>query len=242
MGSANQINQNIVTRLKKLESMLGLKPAEMAKLGGCSRATYYRYRNGKSTPTLEFLNKILKYENTVSAEWLLEGEGDLLKEMDGEEKHLTQNFPVDGEKKNFYSFPLHKMHSDDKNGNAVNVHVDGGSTSIPLSKIFLNLLLQNDDSVGYDGAFTMIVEDSCMMPEVKEGGIILVDDKQVTPYSDGIFIVRYDDFVRMKIVQPMPGRKLMLTTLDKKYEPIIVEKDQDGFEILGRIVWTANPM
>lgn len=134
------------------------------------------------------------------------------------------------------------MHSDGKNGKAVNIKVDGESTSIPLSKIFLNLLLQNDDSVGYDGAFTMIVEDSCMMPEVKEGGIILVDNKQVTPHSDGIFIVRYDDFVRMKIVQPMPGRKLMLSTLDKKYEPIIVEKDQDGFEILGRIVWTANPM
>lgn len=199
----------------------------MASLGGCSRATYYRYRNGQSIPTLEFLNRILKYEKSISAEWLLEGKGSALKK-------------VNGEQESFHHFPLHKMYSDRKNGNTVEV-IDEFQR-ISFSKNFLNLILQNDGLTSYENVFTMIVEDSCMMPDVKEGGIILVDNKQVTPDSDGIFIVRYDDFVRMKIIQPLPGHKLMLTTLDKKYEPIIVEKDQDGFEILGRIIWTINPM
>lgn len=241
MSSANSSKHNIVVRLKKLETVLGLKPAEMASLGGCSRATYYRYRNGESEPTLDFLKRILKHEKNISAEWLLDGKGSVLKNTNGEEKKNISTVYVDGDEEKLHHFPLLKMHSDSKNGKATEASVNS-IESISFSKTFLNLLLFNNGNVHYEDSFTMIAVDNCMMPEVKEGGIILVDRKQVTPHSDGIFVVRYDDFVRMKIIQPLPGQKLMLTTLDKKYEPIIVEKDQDGFEILGRIVWSVNPM
>ncbi len=238
MDSSDPSKDKLVGRLKKLESVLDMKPAEMAELGGCSRATYYRYRKGVSTPSLDFLNRILKYEKSINAEWLLEGNGNVLKNLDGEDKKLSS--PLDG-KGSFHPFPLYKMHSDGKNGNDVDTIVNE-IQSISFSKTFLKLLLHNDGSMDYKNAFAMVAEDSCMMPEVKEGGIIIIDNNQITPYSDGIFVVKYDEFIRMKIVQPLPGHKFLLTTLDKKYEPIIVEKDQDGFEILGRVVWSVNPV
>ncbi|MEX0660474.1 MAG: S24 family peptidase [Balneolaceae bacterium] len=241
MGSVNPSKKNLTSRLKKLESVLGLKPTEMAALGGCSRATYYRYRNGESAPTLKFLNKLLKYENNVSAEWLLEGDGSILKHTDGITENGNEGISTNSEKQDFYNLPLRKMHSDGENKHRLGDNFKG-TKSIALSKTLLNFLLKKEDFKGYDGAFIMVVEDDYMMPEVKEGGIILVDNKQVKPQADGIYIVRYDDFVRMKIVQPLPGQKLMLTTLDKKFEPIIVEKDQDGFEILGRVIWSTNPI
>jgi len=213
---------------------LGLKPLEMASLGGCSRATYYRYRKGESSPTIEFLNGILSHEKKINAAWLFDGEGTMLKNVDGVG---SNHKPSDnGSETNFYDFPLYKMHSingrDGQDGELL-------PESISFSRKFLSLLLDKND---YNGAFTMVVEDDCMMPEVKSGGVILVDNQQVKPYSDGIYVVRYDDFVRMKIVQPLPGNELMLTTLNKKYESITIKKDQDGFEILGRVVWSTNPM
>lgn len=223
-------SDTLYNRLEKLESVLELKPSEMASLGGCSRATYYRYRKGESAPTVQFLNRILKYEKKVNAEWLFDGKGTVLKNVDDAGYNYK---PSDNKSEvSFYDFPLYKMHSDNGESKLL-------PESISFSGEFLNLLFEKDD---YNGAFTMIVEDDCMMPEVKEGGIILVDNQQVKPYSDGIYVVRYDEFVRVKIVQPLPGNRLMLTTLNKKYEPIIIQKDQDEFEILGRVLWSTNPM
>jgi len=62
MNEPKEFDIIIGERLQTLEEFLGLKPKEMANIGGCSRATYYRYRKGESEPTISFLYKILKNE------------------------------------------------------------------------------------------------------------------------------------------------------------------------------------
>jgi phage repressor protein C with HTH and peptisase S24 domain len=233
------MKKNIAARLKKIESSLGLNPSKMAAAGGCSRSTYYRYRNGGSTPTVEFLDKILKYENKINAEWLLKGNGQLLKD-DDHGKENRQKALQAGTNEKFYHFPLYRMYS--LNGEQDKVTVkewDNTTKYISISKDFLNLFLDSDN---YQDAFTMTVEGDSMIPDIKPGGIILVDTTQVVPVTDGIFVVRYDDFVRMKLVQTMPGHKLILSTLNTKFASVIVEKDYEGFEILGRIVCSTNPI
>lgn len=103
-----------------------------------------------------------------------------------------------------------------------------------------NLLNSFPKARGLRNAFTMTVEGDSMDPEIKSGSLVFVDKQQVVPYNDGIFIVRFDQFLRMKMVQPLPGEKLLLSTINKKFDSITVEKDQKGFEILGRIVCSAN--
>lgn len=90
-------------RLKELEQVLGLPPTEMANIGGCSQSMYYRYRKGESTPDLDFLNSILKNENTINAEWLLKGVYPIL------EKGTKRNNEKDGNLINFVNLPYYTM-------------------------------------------------------------------------------------------------------------------------------------
>ncbi len=240
MSSKITKNLGFGERLKKIESELGISPSELANACGCSRSTYYRYRTGKTKPTVEFLENLLNYENELNAEYLLNGNGSLKKETKLFKKQNKHKSSPDGNAKDFYNFPLFRMSS--LNGEQDKLNIESWQDTkehIPISKMFLKLFI---DSKNFENAFTMTVEGDSMAPEVTPGGIVLVDNKQVVPVTDGIFVVRYDNYVRMNLIQPMPGHKLILSTLNQKFASIIVEKKYKGFQILGRIVWTANPI
>jgi transcriptional regulator with XRE-family HTH domain len=240
MNSTTSKIEGFADRLRNIESVLGLSPSEMASACGCSRSTYYRYRMGKSKPTVEFLENLLNYENDLNAEYLLNGNGSLKKRTTLSKKQNKHLSSPGGTSEDFYNFPLFRMSS--LNGKQDKLNIKSWQETkeyIPISKIFLKLFI---NSISFESAFTMTVEGDSMAPEITPGGIVLVDNKQKVPVTDGIFVVRYDNYVRMNLIQPMPGHKLILSTINQKFASIIVEKNHDGFEILGRIVWTANPI
>lgn len=228
-------NNGLSLRIKKLEDVLKMTPSAMAEAGGCSRATYYRYRNGDSLPTLSFLIKILNRENSLNAEWLLKGEGEVFKHTEYEITKEGQNLTENG--RDFYHLPLIEMES--LNGNRevknVNEFIESSET-IAIPKSLLDLLLKTES---FKNTFIMLVQDDSMVPEVKPGGLVLVDQQQNRP-TEGIFVVKFDNYVRIKILQPIPGGRLMLSAVNKKYEPIVIEEKYKDFEILGRIMLTTN--
>ncbi|MFH5832584.1 hypothetical protein ACG2E4_09190, partial [Halalkalibaculum sp. DA384] len=108
MSVETEENVIISNRLRKIEDILDLKPPEMAELGGCSQATYYRYRKGESVPDSIFLKNIIKNENRISAQWLLMGTGPILSDIDdGQSKDASKK----ADQIDFTHLPFYKMKS-----------------------------------------------------------------------------------------------------------------------------------
>ncbi|WP_052356396.1 helix-turn-helix domain-containing protein [Bacteroides timonensis] len=68
----------IIERIKELIAQKEMSETSFSKLIGVSQRTLNNYMNGR-TPSLEIIDAILSAFPEVSAEWLLRGEGNMLK-------------------------------------------------------------------------------------------------------------------------------------------------------------------
>jgi len=226
-------SQILCDRLQELERVLGCSPQEMAEMGECSRATYYRYRNGKSVPDLLFLNNILNNETRVNTEWLLKGEKPVLKGSceDGENKSSAD--PI-----RFINLPLHKMAPSEKGGEGKlkMQQLDNPSYTLPLCNTFVEHVINPDSKQ----LIAVIVQCDSMSPNIKPGSLIVVNTEKKDPSNDGIFLVRFDDEIRIKLIQRLPSKKVLLSTINDKFEPLKLDLSADNFEIIGRIIWRGS--
>lgn len=71
--------ENFSDRLEKVLEYLKISPYRLSKDIGASEAVISNLRNGKNKPSYELLNKILNFYEVLNAEWLLTGEGEMLK-------------------------------------------------------------------------------------------------------------------------------------------------------------------
>lgn len=70
-----QIMERIQLYLRKLR----MKPAELAKILGINSTSVYNYLDGTSKAPMSFVVLFLESFPEVSAEWLLRGEGEMMK-------------------------------------------------------------------------------------------------------------------------------------------------------------------
>jgi len=226
-------SQILCERLKELENVLGCSPEEMAKMGECSRATYYRYRNGKSVPDLLFLNNILKNEKKVNTEWLLKGEEPILKGSRDNGYNTSSADPI-----RFLNLPLHKMAPSEKGGEGKleMQQLENPSYTLPLCNTFVEDVINPDSKQ----LMAVIVQCDSMSPDIKPGSLIVVNTEKKDPSNDGIFMVRFDDEIRMKLIQRLPSQKLLLSTINDKFKSIQLDLGEENFEIIGRIIWRGS--
>lgn len=77
----NAINQ----RIKVVLDFYSMSETQLAKTLGLSQPTVNRQIKGENQVSIEFVNSILYSFNDISAEWLMRGEGEMLKS-----KHSSQ--------------------------------------------------------------------------------------------------------------------------------------------------------
>lgn len=219
-------------RLQELEKVLGLSPPKLAKMGRCSQSTYYRYRKGESTPDLDFLNNILKNENNINAEWLLKGIHPILK------KDTLKNNNKNGSPIRFLSLPFYTMSPIQEGGEGLLSleEWENPSHTIPFCNTFINTIVEPNSN----NLLAINVKCDSMSPVIQPGSIILVNRDQTNPVGDGIFIVRFDNEIRMKLVQRLPSMRLQLSTINKKFNPFEVKLNEENFDIVGRIIWRGS--
>lgn len=224
-------SQILCDRLKELEELLGCTPEEMANMGDCSRATYYRYRSGKSVPDLLFLNNILNNERRINTEWLLKGEEPILKDSNDDEDNSSD--PI-----RFINLPLHRMAPSEKGGEGKlkMSKLENPTRTLPLCSTFVDHVINPDSQ----DLIAVVVQCDSMSPKIIPGSLIVANTEKRDPSNDGIFLVRFDDEIRMKLIQRLPSQKLLLSTVNDKFKPITLGLEDDNFEIIGRIIWRGS--
>lgn len=239
MGNNKKTNYNTTfgERLKKLEEMLGLTPQEMAFLCNSSLSTYYRYRNDESIPDVNSLIHFLNIKKMISAEWLLRGNEPAI--IDSKSVYTSHKNDSDLSYDNV-RIPFFKLKPENgNNGEGILSYNEWKKPSVYLSvsKFFIEEILDSKPQF----IRTLLLRCDSMNPTIKPGSMIYVDKSITNANSDGFYLVNFDDVIRVKLVQRLPGNKLCLSTVDDKYQSITVNTDSNQvINILGHVVWAGG--
>lgn len=84
------------------------------------------------------------------------------------------------------------------------------------------------------------VRGDSMFPTLADGDTILVDLTQRTPAGDGIYIIRFGEFVLVKRLHIDPVRRLVTISCDNENYPPLAPVEPGDLEIAGRVIWVGR--
>ena len=93
------------------------------------------------------------------------------------------------------------------------------SEYFPICLSFIENMLSSDN---HEGLIVITVECKSMTPVIQPGSVVIADERLNDISNDGIFVVGFDDVIRLKVVQKLPGKKLQFTTTTNGSERAMV--------------------
>ncbi len=84
------------------------------------------------------------------------------------------------------------------------------------------------------------VRGDSMYPTLTDGDTILVDLTQRAPSRDGIYIVRFGEFVLVKRLHLDPVRRLVTISCDNNNYPPLAPVEPADIEVAGRVIWVGR--
>lgn len=81
--------EEFVERINKVREYKGLTGKALAAEIDMKYTTMNNYLNGKQMPTAEFILRVLSKYSDISAEWLMRGDGEMIR-RDSQEKQLVK--------------------------------------------------------------------------------------------------------------------------------------------------------
>jgi len=88
------------------------------------------------------------------------------------------------------------------------------------------------------------VEGDSMEPDLRAGDIALIDHTDISARREGIYVLRIDDALLVKMLQRLPGGVIKVTSRNESYEPFSLKADEleasPDIAIIGRVVWACR--
>ena len=84
------------------------------------------------------------------------------------------------------------------------------------------------------------VHGDSMFPTLANGDTILVDMTQRAPAQDGVYIVRFGDFVLVKRLLIDPVRREVTISCDNENYPRLAPVDPGDVDVAGRVIWVGR--
>lgn len=84
------------------------------------------------------------------------------------------------------------------------------------------------------------VRGDSMYPTLADGDTILVDLTQRTPARDGVYIVRFGEFVLVKRLHIDPVRHQVTISCDNENYPPLAPVDPADVDVAGRVIWVGR--
>lgn len=91
-----------------------------------------------------------------------------------------------------------------------------------------------------DKMVLMKVYGDSMEPEIRHGDMALIDRSKQQIYPHTIYAVGVNEEIYIKQIETLPGRRMILRSLNKRYDPIEVDLRGDMAEsvrIIGKVIW-----
>lgn len=233
------LDDGIGTRISEIAEAVGGVTA-LAQLTGISDSQIYRYiktrAGGGSEPKLEALRAIAKAGNTT-LDWLIDGIGPKSREeaeMAGiKEERRALYRTVSPEE--FVFIP--RYDAEVSAGHGVFLEQDQVRDRLAFKRSWVREMGFQPDLLAL-----VTVKGDSMEPTLFDGDIILVDLATTEAISDGIYVLRQDDQLKVKRLQRLfTGDLIIRSDNQSSYKEETVPKEQLGqIVIFGRAVWLGR--
>lgn len=100
--------------------------------------------------------------------------------------------------------------------------------------------LRSVTSATPDDLAVITVHGDSMYPTLADGDTILVDMSQRIAGRDGVYIVRFGDFVLVKRLLIDPVRREVTISCDNENYPRLAPVDPGDVDIAGRVIWVGR--
>ena len=100
--------------------------------------------------------------------------------------------------------------------------------------------LRSVTSASPDDLAVITVHGDSMYPTLADGDTILVDLNQRTAGRDGVYIVRFGEFVLVKRLLIDPVRREVTISCDNENYPRLAPVDPGDVDVAGRVIWVGR--
>jgi phage repressor protein C with HTH and peptisase S24 domain len=203
-------------RLKSIRKHLSLSQQALADSIDEKQGKIRDIETAKQKISVDFAKKIENIYN-INPWWLLTGEGQM----------FLQNSVTD---QNIAQIPFYNVEGAAGHGCLVNnEHV---LEYIPFNKLYIDKVLKT-----YPKNLSMIcINGDSMFPTLISGDIVLVDHSKSKELTDGIYVLRLDNAILVKRVQPLPDNNIKVTSDNKIYESYNLNLSTENADIIGKVV------
>ncbi|MEC5319275.1 helix-turn-helix transcriptional regulator [Brenneria populi subsp. brevivirga] len=226
-------NKGIGERLRYIRTdVLHLSVAGMSKKFNVGTSTIQRYESGERTADALFIAKVAQASG-MDERWVLRGHST--------DKNIDENVttsdikdilgnPVDINE--FAFIPRYDVRAAAGHG-ALNE-----SETPSFTMAFRKYWIKNYLNADYRHLFVITVDGSSLEGTLNDGDSILVNNDDTNP-KEGIYVLRMDGHLLVKLVQRIPGGLLKVSSTNAMYEPFTVDLNNlpTDFAIIGRVVW-----
>ncbi|MCL6375927.1 helix-turn-helix transcriptional regulator [Pectobacterium aroidearum] len=224
-----EVNTKGTTFAERLRIAIGDKSIRsFSTETGISYGAMHKYFAGMTQPTLD--NLVTLSEKTgCSLEWLATGKKSTFEQSAVNVLDVMGN-PVDIDE--FAFIPRYDVRAAAGHG-ALN---ETETPKFPMA--FRKYWIKNFLNADPHHLFVITVDGSSLEGTLNDGDNILVNGADTDP-KEGIYVLRVDGHLLVKLVQRVPGGLLKVSSTNTAYEPFTVDMNNqpEDFAIIGRVVW-----
>ncbi|MBN3068185.1 XRE family transcriptional regulator [Pectobacterium brasiliense] len=225
----NELSEAIGTRIKERRGELKLSRTALAEDVGVALSTMQAWENGEREPAASFILRLAESLST-SAHWLITG--DTLGMSGTSHKAASDVLGNSVDIEEFAFIPRYDVRAAAGHG-ALN---ETETPKFPMA--FRKYWIKNFLNADPHHLFVITVDGSSLEGTLNDGDNILVNGADTDP-KEGIYVLRVDGHLLVKLVQRVPGGLLKVSSTNTAYEPFTVDMNNqpEDFAVIGRVVW-----
>jgi len=195
----------------------------LARAAGISPGSFGRYVNGAGKPTFDQIALICAASG-VNANWLLTGEGPMMKGEGGETPEGIITVP--------------HLDVDVSAGDGTLVVTEDAKGGFPFQEAYFRKMIGHDPRLV---VMVNVVGDS-MYPTLAPNDVVAVLVTQNQEIVDGLWVVRVNTSTLIKRIQVLPGQLINVKSDNPAYDAFQLNmgEDQPDFSLVGRVVWAPR--
>src|SRR5574344_1940153 len=221
-------------RLRKARLEHGMSTDDVAKLFNekghkITARSILAYELGEREPSTLYIRGLINYLE-INPYWLLSNKGEMF-----DDESMIQELPAKIDLSKLVFIPLMDMRLSAGFGAIMQERECVEDFVAFGSKWLSNITLTKPEHLI---AFT--VSGDSMEGDIHDGDLVITNTLMNDLNNDGTYAVCIDDKFYVKILQRLPGNKVLVVIKNKNYQPFEVDLNCEYFKIIGKIIWSGK--